>query len=57
MCLEKFVRRDLDLHLARLAASQANNKQPWRGTKKKKPSSFLLPSPAREQRNMHIWPR
>lgn len=56
MCLEKFVRGDLDLHLARLAASQANN-SPWRGTKKKKPFSFLLPLPAREQRNMQIWPR
>lgn len=55
MCLEEIVREDLDLHLARLAASQANNSRGvGRGEKK---TSFLLPLPAREQRNMQIWPR
>lgn len=56
MCLEEIVREDLDLHLARLAASQANNSRGV-GREKKKKTSFLLPLPAREQRNMQIWPR
>lgn len=37
MCLEEIVREDLDLHLARLAASQANNS---RGVGREKKNFF-----------------